>query len=445
MRLKTATSRRAAWAVLATLPGAAFAGNLTPPAGPVAPTMKTLDQVEPRVPVSSLPGSSSALHVISQPGSYYLDTDLVGAPMLNGIEVLSGNVDLDLSGFTILGGPGTQNGIAGSAPSRRVRVHNGFIAGWGGVGLQLAGAPASKVERVVVVGNEAGGVILGSNSEMTSSCVVGNSFDGVIAEAGCTLRLTTIRDNLGTGATLGPGASVIACEIFSPDPLGRALDVSGAGTVRGSRLGRSRFDGGSASVRGNSFELAVDPSPGQFGIEFSGDNYDFADNVVRLLAQGTVNTDWVVFFGNNQSVCDNAILCANPNFRARYMLLTSGNVSLIKGNKIRGIPDLGAGMFVSGVSNEIEDNRLSVKPGALVWVGIGSDDPNALLVHNTVNSAVGANFLALQSGGQSLGASRSDRGGGAEYDFNFSPDGGPILSSGSLGGNSNPDRNVAHD
>ena len=44
-------------------------GSLTPP-GPPALTMKTLQQVEPRVPISSAP------FTISQPGSYYLTTNL---------------------------------------------------------------------------------------------------------------------------------------------------------------------------------------------------------------------------------------------------------------------------------------------------------------------------------------------------------------------------------
>ncbi len=42
-------------------------GPLAPPGAP-APTFKTLQQVEPRTPISALP------FTISQPGSYYLTT-----------------------------------------------------------------------------------------------------------------------------------------------------------------------------------------------------------------------------------------------------------------------------------------------------------------------------------------------------------------------------------
>jgi hypothetical protein len=53
-------------------------GSLTPPGAP-APTMKTLQQVEPRTPISSAP------FTISQPGSYYLTTNLTVTTATNAI------------------------------------------------------------------------------------------------------------------------------------------------------------------------------------------------------------------------------------------------------------------------------------------------------------------------------------------------------------------------
>src|SRR5262245_39743009 len=58
------------------LGAAALAGPLDPPAGPVTGTYKTLQQVEPRIDVATLPGSETCAHIIWQPGSYYLSGNL---------------------------------------------------------------------------------------------------------------------------------------------------------------------------------------------------------------------------------------------------------------------------------------------------------------------------------------------------------------------------------
>jgi len=83
-----------AFAVLC-VAGATFGqGSLTPPGIP-APTMKTLDQVEPRIPISSAP------YTISQSGSYYLTANLTSSG--HGIVVATSGVTIDLMGFTIDG------------------------------------------------------------------------------------------------------------------------------------------------------------------------------------------------------------------------------------------------------------------------------------------------------------------------------------------------------
>lgn len=129
-------------AIIATacLPSAAFAqGDLQPPPGPPAPTMKTLDQIEARTPISSAP------YTISASGSYYL-TDNVSVTEGDAITIASDHVTLDLNGFTIssTANPAGGNGIFITAGRKNISIKNGTIAGgvtysggnYGGPGFQ---------------------------------------------------------------------------------------------------------------------------------------------------------------------------------------------------------------------------------------------------------------------------------------------------------------------
>ena len=83
----------------------AFAqGSLTPP-GPPGPTMTTLSQVQPRTPISSAP------YTITQPGSYYLTTNLTVASG-DAIDINTNGVTLDLNGFTISSTSSFESGTA---------------------------------------------------------------------------------------------------------------------------------------------------------------------------------------------------------------------------------------------------------------------------------------------------------------------------------------------
>ncbi|MBS0657316.1 MAG: hypothetical protein JSR82_03595 [Verrucomicrobia bacterium] len=97
-------------------------GPLTPPGAP-APTMKSLDQVEARTPVS---GATT----ISASGSYYLTGNIIVATG-TAITIAADNVTLDLNGFTISSTSASISGvgIAVSGGRKSVTVRNGHIRG----------------------------------------------------------------------------------------------------------------------------------------------------------------------------------------------------------------------------------------------------------------------------------------------------------------------------
>ena len=93
-------------------------GNLTPSGAP-APTMKTLNQIEPRTPISSLPLT------ITTPGSYYFTTNLTSAGATDGITIATNNVTIDLMGFELSGGFVGLNAIDALGVRTNIIVRNG--------------------------------------------------------------------------------------------------------------------------------------------------------------------------------------------------------------------------------------------------------------------------------------------------------------------------------
>jgi len=156
-------------------------GNLSPPPGTPAPTMKTLGQIEPRTPISSLPVT------LNSSGSYYLTKNL-SVSSGNGITITGSGITVDLNGFTISSTSPNPNGTAIMfTGALNVTVKNGFIES----GVTLTGGTFSGtgfvngmyyslstprnvlISHVSVAGVLGDGIDLGtSESSVVESCTV---------------------------------------------------------------------------------------------------------------------------------------------------------------------------------------------------------------------------------------------------------------------------------
>jgi parallel beta-helix repeat protein len=241
------------------------AGSLTPPGTPKS-SMKTLQEVEPRTPISSLP------FTIGQPGSYYLTGNLESET--SGIAIAADNVTLDLMGFTLSGGEGQFNGIfltgQSSIPRKDVVVRNGVIREFNH-GIRVNFGTQCRLEDLIIVENRASGVYLwsfnGYSAEnVVSRCTISrNAGTGISAYVGNaagewssnSIKECVIGENAIGGISIGiSGAGkafsnqIADCVIAGNGALGIFLNSSGGGELSGTSILRCEITANSGTGEG---------------------------------------------------------------------------------------------------------------------------------------------------------------------------------------------------
>ena len=169
-------------------------GSLTPPGAP-APTMKSLDDIyfklESRTPVntSTTPGDALNLFIISQPGSYYLTSNIVGVSSKDGIKITTNNITLDLNGFSMRGSSGSFDGILvpSGVTCSNIVIRNGAISSWGEYGIQSSGDIVnSTFENLNVSFSATVGIECGNGCVVRNCSVNGNVESGIYVHgSGC--------------------------------------------------------------------------------------------------------------------------------------------------------------------------------------------------------------------------------------------------------------------
>lgn len=385
-------------------------GALSPSAAP-SPTMKTLAQIEPRIPISALPAT------ISVSGSYYVTTNLTGvAGGINGITILASDVTVDLSGFTLQGVAGSGAGIYVPNAVRNLAIRNGAMDSWGGSGVSAANVYDSQFERLRIsntggdglqagsncvvfvcsvngnggygmqvgysctvigcnasgngVGEFSSGINVGNNCTVKDCTASGNDWDGIIAENNSTVKDCTVSGNGGVGIDSGNNCTVNDCT--ASDDLDTGIDVGNNCTVNNCTASGNNTGVGILSGNNCTVNNSTASENGEDGIAVggnctvndctagnnTGDGIDVGNNctVIACTASGNsgAGVDGIYVYGNNCQIVGNT---CNGNSSDGIGIV--GVQNHIDGNTVGGNTQYGIYPFSANVTNSITRNVAS--------------------------------------------------------------------------------------
>jgi len=254
MKTKTKNNMARKWFLIASVIGAvalsaAWAGDLEPSAPPAAGgTMKTLDEVEPRVPVNddTAPSDVYYEHVISSSGSYYLTGDIT--TIKGGIQITANNVTLDLCGYNLIGDAGNNRTGLDLDSQSNVEVRNGTVRSFGydgvmqnyvsatdhriigiraidngqtgsGKGIYVHGTN-HLIKDCIASGNSGYGFYVPGGSSTIAGCKSYNNSYGFYTGYGCVIRDNTAYGNANSGIYTGSGCTVTGNTAYANDNSG---------------------------------------------------------------------------------------------------------------------------------------------------------------------------------------------------------------------------------
>lgn len=391
------------WAALLAAAGSTYAqGPLTPPGAP-APTMKTLGQIEPRIPITNLPFS------ILSPGSYYLTGNLVTSDTNQpAIQVFVGGVTIDLNGYTIINFAGTDT-IYSQAPGlSSLTIRNGLMF----FGKHAVYAPIMqdlRLEQVEILSATRTGVVAGANAQVLNSKFYQNGLfpaggDGVVVGTGSRVSGSVFQGNQYHGLVVGPGSVVEACtsseNAGAGFVLGKGSVIQNCSAHSNQLYGVFSFEGGlleDVTLLYNNTGAVVGDGTRISGssIRHSVQEGIYGDNEVSVERTTVSSSGQRGIFLLNGGFVRNCIVRANQQ---AGILVNSGCAVLDNVVDLNGSGNNEGGIAVYGNSNRIEGNHITSNADKGLWLISGGNSAfkNSLRGNTTAITDAGGNDVGPQ-------------------------------------------------
>lgn len=207
--MMTTTRLLAALAIVGTA-AVLIAGPLTPPPGAPASTYKTLQEVEPRIPIS---GTT----FIGQPGSYYLTQNITFASTATDVILINANdVTLDLNGYTITGG---RTGVFVNPSLINVTIQNGTVRNTAGNGIFAGGVTRATLRNLRILNYPDAAVVAGNSAiidSVTSQGLAGSTTSsGFTVGNGSRITNSNVDSVALIGINAGESAQISFCTVLN--------------------------------------------------------------------------------------------------------------------------------------------------------------------------------------------------------------------------------------